>query len=466
MKNFIYITLFAITSCFFTSCNDYDDPNLNPNEFLGNPVFDITAVTSNIDSLGGDRTISIKTNTKWWTVKSNQSWATVTSDTLYGDSDVMLKVGKNTLAESREVTLTFQSGTIGPKQTLKFVQDGLPATINVNPTKIETDAFGGSYEINVESNSSWKVEIVMDQDADLKWCSVDSETGTKDGKVTIKIEKNANVKLDERTASIRFIADKAIQTVSLQQIGNASCDDANNTEVLYFDSFIPCENSNIGDTWTLTDRRDGNTYTVRKMEDGQIWMVQDLRFAGDTGKEKPAADLKFFNGDGIAELEIIPGYLGDVCYPTVKAFDAKVGYFYNWMAVMQDARAVDAGKSQSFVVTEPYQGIAPFGWHIPSSNEFKALDKAFGSDPAKWGENGPWQGAFGGNLNETGTSHWGVGANSCYWTSTQTGATEVSASAQQKAHIWKFYKATSTASEVVVSQPKKYGFTVRLVKNK
>ena len=38
-----------------------------------------------------------------------------------------------------------------------------------------------------------------------------------------------------------------------------------------------CDNSTIGDEATLTDTRDGNTYTIRKMEDGRCWMTQNLR---------------------------------------------------------------------------------------------------------------------------------------------------------------------------------------------
>lgn len=466
MRNYIYIVLFILAGCFITSCNDLDDGGFKANESPGNPMFEIVVDTSNIDSLGGERTIEVKTNVERWTVVSNQSWAEVSPDSLTGNGTVILKVSKNNLAEQRELILTFQPiGNMGPKQQVKFKQDGLPATLNVSLDSISTNAYGGFYELEVKSNSSWKVEIVMDQEADLKWCAiVDNAEGTQDGKVTIKIDKNTNLQLAERTAKIKITAYGIVQEVSVKQVGNATCDPANNAGVIYFDSFMPCDDAKVGDTWTLTDRRDNNTYTVRLMEDGQIWMIQDLRFAGDTGKLK--ANLSLFNGDGISEMEYIPGYLGDVVYPTVKAFPAETGYFYNWMGVMQSAKAVDAGVSQSFVVEEPYQGIAPFGWHIPSSTEYKALDTAFGSNPTKWGPTGPWKGAYGGNVNETASSHWGVNAYGTYWTCTQTSSSETSSSPQQKAHVWKFYSATSTASEVLITQPKKYGFPVRLVKNK
>ena len=36
-----------------------------------------------------------------------------------------------------------------------------------------------------------------------------------------------------------------------------------------------------GQTLELTDSRDGNTYKVRKLADGQCWMIQNLRL-GDS----------------------------------------------------------------------------------------------------------------------------------------------------------------------------------------
>lgn len=465
MKKYIYIVLFILAGWLLIGCNDYDDPKLNPNAFIGNPLFDVTALDTNFPLEGGESTIAVTTNTKWWTVKSSQPWAIVTSDTIKGDGSFVVKVDESETVGSREAILTLQSGTIGLKREIKIVQAGLPTEIEVLPKNLVTDAYGGVYELDVVSNATWTVELKMDQEEGINWCILDKEVGEKNGKVIVTITKNANADLSQRTASITFTTTDVVQTVQVKQVGFAACDQPNNTVVLYFDSFVPCPDAQVGDVWTLTDRRDDNVYKVRKMDDGQIWMIQDLRFAGNKGDQKTG--LSFFSGDKGAEVEYIPGYLGDVAYPTIGAFPAETGYFYNWMGVMQDAKAADkAASSVSFIVDEPYKGVAPIGWHIPSSTEYKALDTAFGSDPAKWGPTGPWQGAYGGNLNETASSHWGRNTYGAYWTCTQTLDSETTSSPQQKAHVWKFYKDTTKPSEDLVTQPKKYGFTVRLVKNK
>ena len=42
------------------------------------------------------------------------------------------------------------------------------------------------------------------------------------------------------------------------------------------------ENTPIGTVATLTDIRDNNTYTVRKLKDGKIWMTENLRLIDKT----------------------------------------------------------------------------------------------------------------------------------------------------------------------------------------
>jgi len=53
-----------------------------------------------------------------------------------------------------------------------------------------------------------------------------------------------------------------------------------------------CDNSNIGETATLKDTRDNNTYNVRKHEDGNCWMTQNLRLIGPKTLTPADSDVK------------------------------------------------------------------------------------------------------------------------------------------------------------------------------
>jgi hypothetical protein len=53
-----------------------------------------------------------------------------------------------------------------------------------------------------------------------------------------------------------------------------------------FPAFNPC-NAVTDDYWYLTDARESNnvqTYKVKKMADGHIWMVQDMKFGDKCNK--------------------------------------------------------------------------------------------------------------------------------------------------------------------------------------
>src|SRR5690606_7019050 len=134
----------------------------------------------------------------------------------------------------------------------------------------------------------------------------------------------------------------------------------NNTETIYFDEFSPCEDSQTGDSWRLTDRRDGKIYTVKLMADGHYWMVEDLRFGG---VPDIVANKNTFSTDNPANAGTLGEYIsdlyGDIVNITFNGSSdinpprAGRGYFYNWRAAMQQA---DISTGSAYSKT---QGIAP-----------------------------------------------------------------------------------------------------------
>jgi uncharacterized protein (TIGR02145 family) len=155
-------------------------------------------------------------------------------------------------------------------------------------------------------------------------------------------------------------------------ISGSGCDFPGTT--VDFIGFNPC-NVAVGSTWTLVDYREsGNnqSYKVKKMPDGHIWMVQELKFgtclnstANWVAESSEAATTQ---GTTVA-----PGYIGH-CRASSQPL---AGYYYTWAAAMQNSLAYYGSNNKAFTCSgtltgsgagnpSACRGICPMGWHIPT----------------------------------------------------------------------------------------------------
>ena len=122
-----------------------------------------------------------------------------------------------------------------------------------------------------------------------------------------------------------------------------------------------CANSAIGATTTLTDTRDGEQYTVRKHEDGNCWMTQNLRLTGEktltpmdsdvtSNYTLPASDLNGFDNTNY--------YANQMYY----ANDATNGAYYSWTAAT--AGTGDANLTSG----DAPSSVCPKGWKLPPNS--------------------------------------------------------------------------------------------------
>jgi uncharacterized protein (TIGR02145 family) len=230
-----------------------------------------------------------------------------------------------------------------------------------------------------------------------------------------------------------------------------------------FTAFNPCPNVATGTTWTLQDTREaayGNTqtYKVKKMVDGHIWMVQDLKFGNLCG-----TDFAGSNGaDQTGKVSSIGTYYGDCSAATNTSTPPNRGYHYDWAATINKSGAfygstLTVGCSGTATAANACQGICPAGWHIPtgdSSGEYQALHTAGGcatNNVNCWDASSAWEGVFGG---------WNSGSPSdqgryaFYWTSTNIDKNDAY-------HLC----FTSSVLPGTRSYGKYAGFTVRCVRN-
>jgi uncharacterized protein (TIGR02145 family) len=200
-----------------------------------------------------------------------------------------------------------------------------------------------------------------------------------------------------------------------------------------FTAFNPCTNATTGATWTLQDTRESNnnqSYKVKKMADGHIWMVQDLKFGNLCGTSFSGS-----SSNQTGKVSSIGTYYGDCTAASYPITPVKRGYFYDWAGAINKAGAYYgstsnpgcSGTSSGTSGTNPgaCQGICPSGWHIPtgtSSGEYKALHNAIGgcstTNDDCWDADSLWEGMKGGNCGVLGGLE-SQNSNAYYWSSTR-----------------------------------------------
>jgi hypothetical protein len=134
-----------------------------------------------------------------------------------------------------------------------------------------------------------------------------------------------------------------------------------------FTAFSPCSATEVGTVWYLTDTRtygNNQTYKVKKMPDGTIWMVQDMMF----GNCSETSWVQESNYPGQAATTITPtvapGYVGH-CWtkaPSITKFAYTWGGAMNCSAPPINGDQCACGTSTASSTC----GICPVGWHIPS----------------------------------------------------------------------------------------------------
>ena len=222
---------------------------------------------------------------------------------------------------------------------------------------------------------------------------------------------STNVTCTCNTTGYAFDIDAGICAPSLpSDADKTNC----STPIGFLNSWHGCSALATHATVCLADPRDYRTYRVRKLADGQCWMVDSLKFGGNYGDTDGCAansgegnfTYTWCGGSGVTgctaggsnsvtkaqetfatgyygHCRAIPGTYTDNYYNDARAYN---NYLYDWVAAMQSTLAY-SGSSTSFAGTQ--QGICPSGWHIPtggysSSAECWSLYNAYDGNDASF----------------------------------------------------------------------------------
>ena len=158
--------------------------------------------------------------------------------------------------------------------------------------------------------------------------------------------------------------------------------------------FNPSELSNVGDSKTLTDVRDSKEYTVKKLPDGKIWMMQNLTIGSDGAKTLTSADT---NIDNNTTYYLPPaGMQGDITSSstltsnTAANFstsddnqaktqfrtkdssitnDSDTGYYNFYTATLGYSYYQTSGSGAGISQGSSTRDICPKGWRLPKTTD-------------------------------------------------------------------------------------------------
>ena len=216
-------------------------------------------------------------------------------------------------------------------------------------------------------------------------------------------------------------------------------------------SWSICNNSAIGSTASLTDIRDGNIYNIRRHEDGNCWMTENLRIIDKT---LTPADSDVVTDYVIPDSSLVSFDI-DSKYQSQAYYDGNTtnGAYYNWYT----ATASTGGEPVATDGQVAPGSICPKGWKLPpnsgNGSYIELMQKAgINSDEAGSTKisSAPYNFPYAGYVHNSALTVVGFGGD--YWSRT--------AGSSNNAYRLGFY---SSGVDPAYSNVRYHGFSIRCV---
>ena len=128
----------------------------------------------------------------------------------------------------------------------------------------------------------------------------------------------------------------------------------------------------VGDSMTLEDERDGKTYTVGKLADGQIWMTSNLNLAGGTVLSNDLSDVPSANYYTLPTSspngfdDDTKAYVYNTGNETTTQTSSANNSYYSWLAATAGGKDA-SGTAVTGNGPDAAYSICPKGWRLPKS---------------------------------------------------------------------------------------------------
>jgi len=172
---------------------------------------------------------------------------------------------------------------------------------------------------------------------------------------------------DSNDPNTNFTGDAGASYTLQWEISNTCGSNTDVVEISFAAEFVCGDN--------LIDPRDGKVYATVEIG-GQCWMAENLNIGTQiTG--------------GTAQTD--NGTIEKYCYNNEASNCDTYGALYQWSEMMQLPDSCQTASCAASVATE-HQGICPPGWHVPTDEEFKALEIELGMTAAEADMLNTWRG--------------------------------------------------------------------------
>ena len=247
--------------------------------------------------------------------------------------------------------------------------------ISINPTEILIDTPG---RINLETSittaglTSSDIEVIVGDSP----CEVEEISYNEEGHLTLTCSHAAFSEIGTYLVELTVlpygevfvgelsVRDKNVLT-ELSYMQEMTADICANTPTPAPDAYETIDTYYEGTdkvpTRSLTDSRDGNTYTVSKLSDGNCWMTQNLRLGDENERILSDAESDLENEFTLPPAQTSGKSGWNNTAPHVYDTGSnETGALYNW-------NAATAGSGTDGVVTGSMnQSICPKGWTLPT----------------------------------------------------------------------------------------------------
>jgi uncharacterized protein (TIGR02145 family) len=199
------------------------------------------------------------------------------------------------------------------------------------------------------SGTKTRLDVLADRATAYQWYNGNTAITSEGGNyyyTTGALTSPVTYKVTVANGACSVTSDAAVVSITTNGCGE-NCTPPEAT--VNFNAFNPCSGAANGTSWYLTDTRVGGnneTYKVRKMEDGKIWMVQDLKYGNCIDTRLEGTEY---------------GTLSGSCRTAVPAcVAAGAGYMYDWFLALAGTSTPCTGAS------DDCRGLCPAGWHVPT----------------------------------------------------------------------------------------------------
>ena len=234
--------------------------SVNVSQAASMPTYTLSVSPKSLsfDGNGGERTVTVKSNTDW-SVATSGGWVTVSTNGGNGDKAVSVKAEKNTTDKKRTANVTFKwtDGKGTPQSSIVSISQEAVKKLFVKPAKRDMTftSIGGSQTLSVSSNTSWTLATTggdwLTATKVGNGISVKADKNTSTSKRSAKIQlswkdENGAQQTDEVSVYQAMPAPMPITKEEIQQIvrsGNANsripddCDVTNNGVVTHYGKF-------------------------------------------------------------------------------------------------------------------------------------------------------------------------------------------------------------------------------------